>query len=259
MAHNNKLIRETYLNQCIANLTKRKQNAVVAVIRKIIRTGIIKQLDPQTHLQAKRIWIQSFIKNIYIFQYMASCRPHATSHHRNSEIAQIQHQTIRVRDQIRIRFTFMQFHIMNPNKNLTAMNYFQILYHIFWHQSLFSLFLPRGIEKPRNVASLTTSIHTVNKQSKHKKVHVNHSSKTQTKSNCTPIKRSHKLCQHHYHQSYRPIARLCQPPGKGVNTVSHISPRSNSRRGQQNLYNKPVKRFNFMNIFSPYQTKKKIK
>jgi len=29
---------------------------------------------------------------------MLSCRPHATSHHRNSEIAQIQHQTIRKED-----------------------------------------------------------------------------------------------------------------------------------------------------------------
>jgi len=41
--------------------------------------------------------------------------------------------------------------------------------------------------------------------------------------------------------TYRPISRLCQPPGKGVNTVSNIGPWSNSRRGKQNLYNKAVK------------------
>lgn len=70
---------------------------------------------------------------------MVSCRPHATSHHRNSEIAQLEWGI-----QIPIRFTFMHFHIMNPNKNLKAMNYFQSLYHIFGHQSLFSLFLPKG-------------------------------------------------------------------------------------------------------------------
>jgi len=63
----------------------------------------------------------------------------------------------------------------------------------------------------------------------------------QTKSNCTSIKRSHEQCHIIMIKSYRPISCLCQPPGKGVNTVCNIGPWSNSRRGEQNLYNKPVK------------------